>query len=147
MNEPKREIVYWDCDPDAGDLCHKTRDEAIEAWLDSYADQEGPITEGEILVRGFAPMVAPKPDAGWLLELLHEGPWEELCDPDGYGIEFSAEMMQVAEEFAEKITPLFEVWACEEVHTETVDVAAWLAEHPQRPQSTGENAKSSGGRS
>ena len=121
-----REIVLWECDPDAEHLHHENIDEAVEAYLERMAEQGEPIKEGELAVFGYARMEVPVPDAMWVLESLYAGPWEELLDPEG-DITYSTELVDAAKRFCEEAARLFDPWACEVIHTETVDVAEWIA--------------------
>lgn len=129
MNEKieEREIVLWECDPDAEILNHNTRDEAIEHFLDGQGFLQ---TSGTIQVNGFARMI---PEQGaWaedaVIDALLEGPWEELVDPEN-GPERTREMAEAAKVFVAVMVKEFHVWACEIVTTEDVDVAAWIKEN------------------
>ena len=123
-----REIVWWDCDRDAEGLQHDNREDAIATWLDARD-----LRSGSVVVYGYARMGFGKVE--WeidnVINALFEGPWAELGDPEN-GPDVTRRMLDAARAFVEIMREEFTVWACEVVHSEDVDVAAWIAEH--RPE-------------
>lgn len=127
MNVSGREIMFWDCYPDAEGLSHTTIDEAVEAYLDDTPREDWPEA---VLAEGYARMRVPAPeqaDADDLVSAFFERNWEEYQGEDG--VEITPRMLEAAATFLKTMHEEFTPWCCEVVHTEEVNVAAWVTEH------------------
>lgn len=120
----KREPTLWDL-PDT-EIIHgwATKDEAIGELL---GDTEEVLDT--MVICGYARMA---PDFG------HYGPLEDVLmrldeeygNPDDY-TEANEAMKDAEKAFIAVIEKEYEVWACEEVCRETVNVRQWMDEHPE----------------
>lgn len=135
IKEVNCSVILWDCSDDAEVLYHKTQNEAIETFLDDLAPDE---REETVTVYGYARMVVPKPglsDAKDLVDETFEGRWEEFIGEDGPDI--TDRMNEAALTFLTVLHEEFTPWACEQITSEEVNVAAWVAEN--RPDWLKEN--------
>ena len=134
--EPKQEIVYWDCDDGAEILEHTDQDEAIGAHLDQLG--EPGITPaaflkvledmGELEVFGYHRMEVTF-SGGHCLEDLLEHLDENLGDPNGDGATASPSMKAAEETFLAAVIAEYKPWACEQSTSEKVDPVAWVKEN------------------
>lgn len=125
--EANRPVILWDCRDDAEDLHHFTRNEAIEAYLDDIDPED---REETITVYGYDHMIVPKPtmaDAADLVENWFENNWEEFQGEDGLDTPNSTAV--AAHQFLTVLHRDFKPWSCEQVTSEEVNVAAWIAEN------------------
>lgn len=117
-------IDYWDLE-DVDTLNYDDKDEAIEAILD-----ECPTDPDTITLCGYRRMKIRESNekiAKRILEDLVERLDEEYGGEDD--TEITEDMMKIAKKFVDKFMPLYEVWACEVVCRETIDVKKWRAEN------------------
>jgi len=118
----KREVAFWDSDPDVEVLYNGTLEEAIEAFL-----EDSGATTGEITFYGFSLMEVPEPteyDAMRLVEGVFEEKWEEYQGEDG--VDITDNMVAAALTFLKVLHEEFVPWPCEITTEENVDIAAWL---------------------
>ena len=117
-------IDYWDLE-DIEQLNYDDKDEAIEAILDEY-----PTDPDTITLCGYRRMKITHPDyiADDVLERLIDRLDEEYGRPDEAS-EITKKMKKAAEKFVSKIILLYEVYNCEVVCRETIDVKKWRAEN------------------
>lgn len=123
MNE--QPVILWDCQEDAENLNHATQDEAIESYLDGSNRWEGKIT-----VYGYARMIVPKPDEFTAERLVEDHIltfFEELIGEDG--LDITDRMKEAALTFLDVLHEEFVPHACEQVASEEIDVADWIAEN------------------
>ena len=126
--KPDRPVILWDCDEDAVSLHYETKKEAIESFLDDTPLED----QGEtITVFGYARMIVPQPDEANAESLVEEeflgGLWEEYIGEDGPDI--TARMNEAALAFLTVLHEEFVPWACEQVSSEKINVAEWIAEN------------------
>ena len=116
----KREIIFWD-EAGAEVLQCTDKDEAIENILDGLD-----ITEGELEICGYARMehVGLGLDAELIVETLIERWDEEYGGEDDTDI--TEEMISLGNEFVNKMSRLYEIWQCEIVHREKIDIRKWV---------------------
>jgi hypothetical protein len=131
MTTPTPKIERWyagDSDPE--ELHHETRDEAIEDYLDYFVCEDIPTT---VTVRGYArkrPEVTVEDVLHDVYERLGDGEFGNPDDDNPHwddGNEESEAVRDLAKRLAAAIEDHWEAhgYACEEVHTETVEVAEW----------------------
>lgn len=118
-----RTVKYWDLEG-ADCLIYEDKDEAIEGILCSSGDMSG-----ELEICGYAPEEVDwayyeQYILGHLLERLDE----EYGNPKRGGT-CTEEMELATKQFIEEIKEHYEVWACEEVIRETIDIAEWVRKH------------------
>jgi hypothetical protein len=121
-------MIFFSCDDGAERLTFQSEDEAIGNELDEYADRSN---FPEILTvyrweRKRPPLEAYEIDLEDYLQRLDE----EFGDPEAATVPCDS-MVQASREFALRMRALYEVWACECVGSETVDVAEWLKVNPE----------------
>ena len=122
-----RPVILWDCSDDVESLYHKTQKEAIEAFLDDIDPED---REETVMVYGYARMIVPKPtmaDAADLVENWFGNNWEEFQGEDGPDTPNSTAV--AAHQFLTVLHRDFKPWSCEQVTSEEVNVAAWIAEN------------------
>jgi len=123
----ERKIVLWGKADDER-LTHTEMDDAIESMLDGMDDDiDLPET---IEVCGFAhtePNI--KKEAAGILERFIEGLDENYGDPDGSYTETTDRMKESAEEFVTAVLEEYQVWACDIVKRETVNVQEWIKDN------------------
>ena len=125
MSESDRSPVYWNCSEDEEILTHETKNNAIEEFLDNIDPNE---QEETITVYGYVRMVAPKPDMEDAVTLVgdwFDTNWEELQGEDGPDILNST--YEAALVFLTVLHKEYVPWACEQVTSEEVNVAEWIA--------------------
>lgn len=120
---------FYTCDDQVEELVYTDPDEAIENHLDDvhslaeamleplkvYAYRRTPITDRRRAYLGEAVLE-------FLLEALDENSPEESTEP-------TEPMKAAARTFVDSLLELYNTWACEKVGEETVDAAAWVAQH------------------
>lgn len=116
----KREIIFWD-EAGAEVLQCTDKDEAIENILDGLD-----ITEGELEICGYARMehVGLGLDAELIVETLIER-WDEEYGGDD-STDITEEMIVLGNKFVNKMSRLYEIWQCEIVHREKIDIRKWV---------------------
>jgi len=116
----KREIIFWD-EEGAEVLQCTDKDEAIENILDGLD-----ITEGELEICGYARMehVGLGLDAELIVETLIER-WDEEYGGDD-STDITEEMIVLGNKFVNKMSRLYEIWQCEIVHREKIDIRKWV---------------------
>ena len=127
VEQAERQVVFWDCDDGAEILYHDTKDEVLEAYLDSVDRDKW---ERVITVYGYARMIVPEPDdsdAASVAEETLDCRWEDFIGEDGSDV--TDRMKEAALTFLKVLHEEFVPWACEVVTSEEVDVAAWIKEH------------------
>ncbi|MBE3087724.1 MAG: hypothetical protein IMZ71_01200, partial [Chloroflexi bacterium] len=127
----ERKIEFWG-GPDEERLTHTEMDCAIEDILDGMAMDVKNIKDlpETIEVCGFArTKLSSKSGEFWaefVLEKLLEGLDEEYGDPDGSYSDPTDGMIKASEAFVAAVIDKYEVWACEAVERETVNVQEWI---------------------
>lgn len=121
--EAEKVCVLWDCnDPER--LIHDSPDEAIKEYLANIPGDSLPET---ITLTGYVRMEPPDVN---VLEGLLERFDEECGDPDGGYSKPTPAMLEAEEAFLAIVRSEYKSWACEDVYSEEVNVAAWLAANP-----------------
>lgn len=133
----KKPPVVWGF-PDAETLCHTEKYDAIEEILDCLDD---PLPE-TIVVAGFARMEIEVTAFCHPLEALLERLDEDYGDPDGEPTKPTATMEEAERVFLEAIKKEYDVWQCQEVCRETINVAEWI--EANRPDWNGMQREGSG---
>ena len=119
-----RTIDYWDSEGEER-LTHTDIDEALQYILDGI----DPLPE-KIEICGYAHIVPNIESlATHALNSLLEGLDEDYGDPDGGYTEASIAMKEAAKEFLTAVLDEYDVWACDLVKRETVDVTTWVKEN------------------
>lgn len=118
----EQEITYWACD-EPEELVHEEKDDAIEDFLDNIDMKPLPAT---IEVMGYKRATAV---VGRLNDYALEGLLEALDEryncSENYP-EATEGMKEAATKFVETVLKDYEVFNCDEVIRETIDVAAWV---------------------
>ena len=116
----KREIIFWD-EAGAEVLQCTDKDEAIENILDGLGTKEG-----ELEICGYARMehVGLGLDAELIVETLIER-WDEEYGGDD-STDITEEMIVLGNKFVNKMSRLYEIWQCEIVHREKIDIRKWV---------------------
>jgi hypothetical protein len=117
-----REIVGWSCNENEERIVCSDKDEAIRYYLEAFECGEKP---DKIKVYGFARSEIHDDGTGVLEDFLI---WldEDFGDPDSGWTEPSDKMKKAAKEFVDIVISEYEVWACDCVYEEEVDVKEWL---------------------
>lgn len=119
-----REIIYWSCDEHQERLSCMSKDEAIEYYLDDIEEDKEPDT---VKVYGFARQeIADNEDGIGILEDFLANLDENYGDPDGDCTEITDKMKKAAKVFVDAVISEYEVWTCDCVYEEEVDLGKWL---------------------
>jgi hypothetical protein len=121
-------IKFWECDPEAETLRHRTIADAIDAMLE---DGDGPRPE-TVRVYGYVPesigsISWARPLESVLEELDDEYGGEDPTDPTPAMIAAEAAFLAV-------IAAEYTVWRCEHVETITATIADYLPGDPAIPE-------------
>ena len=118
-----REIELWGFEGDEN-LVYTGDDDAIEGFLDGLGEDYLPAT---IELQGYARMVPTVSEfRSSCVEHLMERLDEEYGDPNGECDKISNKMFTLEKIFIQGILDLYQVWSCECVHKETIDVETWV---------------------
>jgi hypothetical protein len=119
-----REAKFYSCAEDSETLTCATVREAIEQFLDECHEDPETVT-----VYGFAPMLVDKKlFAAKALDYLLEWLEDEFGDPDRISSCEATEAMKTsALALVETVLSEFEVWACEKVAEQTINLSEWRA--------------------
>ena len=151
MSEEK--VVFWSCDDACESLYHGDREDAIEEWLDKFLEPN--MTPEQVLaalpeeleVYGYARMKPPTPDGvldpdpDGVLERVLEDLDEVYGDPDA-ATKPTPAMKAAAQTFVDSIMAEYVSWACYCVHSEMVNVPAWIRENEPEWLEPTQNGKS-----
>lgn len=123
----KREPTMWGVN-DAERLEHEDRDEAIYDYLDAnYVRAGDPAT---VTLQGYVRCEVNSQElADQALETLLEDLDEQYADPEGEDTKATDAMKAAAKVFVDAVLSEYEVYTCELVFSEEVDVSAWIQEH------------------
>lgn len=123
---------FWSC-VDTEHLVHDDRDAAIEDHLDGLLSPETrdvlAALPAEIEVMGYERMRPTPKDVGDFLDDVLTRLDEEYGDPDGDGTKSTPRMLEAERAFIAAVLDDYQSWACEQTHSETVNVADWVREH------------------
>ena len=122
-------VTFWTCVEDTERLTHTERDEAVREYLD---DMRGVCDFPEtVQVFGFKriELEHKEPDPEWILEEILERLDEEHGDPEGHATPPSVRMLEACQHLVDVIRQEYEVWTCEQVTSETVNVREWIQEN------------------
>ena len=124
----ERKIAFYDCSKYAEVLEHRDRDEAISCYLDDIEPEHWPET---VTVTAYAPMELPSNVQAWLspLDDMLETMDEEYGNPEGDATEPSATLREAERVFVEAVVAEYHVWMHEDISTEEVNVAEWVAQN------------------
>lgn len=112
-------IDFWDVE-DTEQVSYTTKDEAIEAILDEDMDIDGVIE-----ICGFKRREIDTED---YCEYFCEYILDKLDDEYGgeEGTEITKEMIEITKEYLEKIKSVYDVWQCEIVYRDKINVKDWI---------------------
>ena len=113
-----REVKYWDLERTER-LEHTTIDDAMVHILDGYEEDPEFIT-----LVGYAQKEIDL-NSIYMLESIYEDLDEEYSDYEGDPSVPSPLVIAAFEKFLEVVESEYEVWACEEITRQVVNVADW----------------------
>ncbi|MEJ2293500.1 MAG: hypothetical protein P8Y23_01885 [Candidatus Lokiarchaeota archaeon] len=123
-----REIVGWSCNENEERIVCSDKDEAIRYYFEAFECGEKP---DKIKVYGFARSEIHDDGTGVLEDFLI---WldEGFGDPDSGWTEPSDKMKKAAKEFVDVVISEYEVWACDCVYEEEVDLKKWIEKNERK---------------
>lgn len=125
-----REIIYWSCNQHQEKLSCVSKNEAIEYYLDDIEEGKEPDT---VKVYGFARQeIADNEDGIGVLEDFLVFLDENYGDPDGDCTEMTDKMKKAAKVFVDTVISEYEVWTCDCVYEEEVDLKKWIEKNERK---------------
>lgn len=126
----EKEIIYWSCNQFQEKLSCISKDEAIEYYLDDIEEGKEPET---VKVYGFARQeVSDNEDGIGILEDFLANLDENYGDPDGDCTEMTDSMKKAAKVFVDTVISEYEIWTCDCVYEEEVDLKKWIEKNERK---------------